>query len=114
MRGRGNDPAMTDPREMDGAGPTAAPTQMERDRPREPGSTEIESARTLQAQAQAKEDLSGHDLDDEEIRKAADEYVAEGGTGDVDDFIAWVLKGLEGGGGRTPNGEAARSIGGNL
>ena len=81
---------------MDGAGPTAEPTQMKRDRPREPGSTEVESARTLQAQA--KEGLSGHDLDDEEIRKASDEYVAEGGSGDVDDFIAWVLKGLEGGG----------------
>ena len=114
MRGRGNDPAMTDPREMDGAGPTAAPTQMERDRPREPGSTEIESARTLRPRPRPRKMLSGHDLDDEEIRKAADEYVAEGGTGDVDDFIAWVLKGLEGGGGRTPNGEAARSIGGNL
>jgi hypothetical protein len=82
--------------EMNGPGPTAEPTQMERDRPREPGLTEVESARTLQAQA--KEGLSGHDLDDEEIRKAADEYVAEGGTGDVDDFIAWVLKGLRGGG----------------
>ena len=79
---------------MDGAGPTAEPTQMKRDRPRDPGSTEVESARTLQAQA--KEGLGGHGLDDEEIRKAADEYVAEGGSGDVDDFIAWVLKGLEG------------------
>ena len=79
---------------MDSAGPTAEPTQMERDRPREPGSTEVESARTLQAQA--REGLSGHHLDDEQIRKAADEYVADGGSGDVDDFIAWVLKGLEG------------------
>jgi hypothetical protein len=75
------------------AGPTDGPTQMERDRPREPGLTEIESARTLQAEA--KQRLIDRDLDDEEIRKAADEYIAEGGSGDVEDFIDWVLKGLE-------------------
>ena len=77
-----------------GAGPTEAPTQMKQDDPREPGLTEVESARTLQAQA--KPSLSGRGLDDEAIRKAADEYVAAGGTGDVDDFIAWALKGPQG------------------
>jgi hypothetical protein len=92
----GNHPGMANSDEND-AGPTAGPTQMERDRPREPVLTEVESARTLQAQA--KEELSGHGLDDEEIRKAADEYVAEGGMGDVHGFIAWALNGLQGGGG---------------
>ena len=84
---------MSKPEEIRDPGPTERPTQMDRDLPREPGLTEIESARLLQAEA--KQRLIDRDLDDEEIRKAADEYIAQGGSGDVDDFIAWLVKGLE-------------------
>ena len=90
---RGKSLGMNDAKHPKDAGPTDRPTQMERDRPREPGLTEVESARTLQAEA--KKQLIDRNLDDEEIRKAADEYIAEGGSGDVEDFIDWVLKGLE-------------------
>jgi hypothetical protein len=53
----------------------------------EPDAAEVESARLLANDARAT--LTADGLDDEEIRRLADEYVALDLGEDVDDFVAW-------------------------
>ena len=51
-------------------------------------STAIEAARVLANDAKDRLEPAG--FDDEQLRKWAETYIAERGSGDVDAFIAWI------------------------
>jgi hypothetical protein len=56
----------------------------------QPEAAEVESARLLANQA--RETLRGRGLEDDDIRRLADRYVAEDRGEDLDDFIAWAAR----------------------
>lgn len=55
----------------------------------EPDAAEVESARLLANEART--DLRSRGIDDDEIRRLADEYVALDVGGDSDAFVTWAL-----------------------
>jgi hypothetical protein len=56
----------------------------------EPDVSHVEAARLLADQA--RERLEAQGFDREEIRKWAEAYAREQGSGDVDDFIEWIAR----------------------
>lgn len=56
----------------------------------QPEAAEVESARLLAAQA--REELVSRGLDDDEIRRFADRYVAEDRGEDLDAFVEWASR----------------------
>ncbi len=64
----------------------------------QPEAAEVESARLLANQA--REDLRGQGLMDEEIRRLADRYIAEDRGEDIGGFIEWAIRAAGRGPGR--------------
>jgi hypothetical protein len=76
---------------------TGADPDLEPEEPREAGVSEadpdvshVEAARVLADQA--KDRLREQGFTDEEIRRWAEAYAREEGSGDVDRFIAWIAQ----------------------
>lgn len=53
-----------------------------------PRDAEVESAHLLANDA--KEKLAGRGFDDDQIQRWADAFIAEGGSGGTEAFIAWI------------------------
>ncbi len=64
----------------------------------QPEAAEVESARLLANQS--REELRGHGLTNDEIRRLADRYIARDRGEDVGGFIDWALRAT----GRVPGG----------
>ena len=56
----------------------------------EPDASRVEGARELADQAVPR--LRAQGFDDDEIRRWADTYIAEKGSGDVDGLVAWIAQ----------------------
>lgn len=76
---------------------TGADPDLEPEEPREAGVSEaepdvshVEAARLLADQARGR--LGAQGFDREQIRTWAEAYARERGSGDVDDFVAWIAR----------------------
>ncbi len=69
---------------QDKAGETSEPGRPQ------PEAAEVESARLLANQA--RDSLRDRGLDDDDIRRLADRYIAEDRGENLDDFIAWAAR----------------------
>ena len=56
----------------------------------EPSADRVEGARELADQAAPR--LRAQGFDDDEIRRWAETYIAEEGSGDVDGLVAWIAE----------------------
>jgi len=80
MRLRGEDMERSDPEGPDEAGVEEV----------EPDVSHVEGARELADEAAAR--LRAYGFDDDEIRRWAETYLAQEGSGDVDGLVAWIAE----------------------
>jgi hypothetical protein len=83
-------PDRPEPPEPRGGTPDLTPAEPEQEGVREeaPDQMQYEAARMLANDAKPR--LHGQGFDDDQIRAWASTYVAEFGSGSVDEFLAWI------------------------